>query len=344
MGIKFRMVEELMHFQDPTKDWQPFSRKTEVRYDPLTGQSTRILYYPIGKLNPPDYSDLASKTKAAGCPFCPDLLERLTPKFPPEISSEGRFVKGESTIFPNMFPYGKHSAVGIFSGEHYVKLDQFETKMLADGFANAADYLWAVKRNDTGAKYASINWNYMPIAGASIIHPHLQIIASSEASNYQALACRSAETYFSQNHSNYYYDLIAKEKELNQRYIGQTATITWLSAFAPQGQMDIYAIFADCHGLEQITPTHWEGFSQGLIYIMRYLLQNDFISFNLAVYVTMEESNKDAVHARLIPRTTLGLVGTNDINYFKVLHNEALSLKNPEEAASELKAFFPKGQ
>jgi len=51
--------------------------------------------------------------------------------------------------------------------------DRFDRRSLADAIAGTAE---ALARS---SGYASINWNYLPSAGASIVHPHLQGMADS---------------------------------------------------------------------------------------------------------------------------------------------------------------------
>lgn len=342
MAIQFRVEEEWMEFYDPTKDWQLFSRKTEVRYCPLTGDTSRILEYPLGQLNPPDYREIAEKTRQMGCPFCPENLFQVTPRYPEKIHVEGRFKRGEAVVFPNLYPYGKHSGVAIFSGRHYVPLDEFTEEMLTDGFLVAKDCLEAIHRVDPASIYTSINWNYMPMAGASIIHPHLQVVATPHPSNYQRRTL-SAAKQFLENHGNSYYTLLLQEeRERGQRWICENESLGWVHSFAPQGQMDILGIFKGVETLAQLTEEKVRQMAKDLLVIFSYLKENRFVSFNLSLFVPVTPSPGYQAHVRLIPRTTLGMIGTSEINYFKVLHNEPLSLKKPEETAQELKREFEK--
>lgn len=341
MSIPFRMEIEDMHFYDPTQDWAPFSRKAEVRYDPLTGQSARILYYPIGEIPRVDHAQMAAQT-ADFCPFCPDKVERVTPRFPEAITPLGRFHRGESIIFPNMFPYDRHSAVGIFSRQHYVQLNEFTALMMVDGFLNSQAYLRAVLEHDPDSVWQSINWNYMPVAGGSIIHPHLQIVASPEATNYQRSTYAAAQLYRESTDENFYHVLVAEEERRQERSVGVTGggKVHWTVAFAPQGQIDIIGVLPAKSRLVDLDADEWAALADGLLPIFAYFHNQNFTAFNLAAFGAPVISNAYSVHVRVVPRTTLGLLGTSDNNYFKVLHNEALSLKNPEEAASELRAVF----
>ena len=342
MAIQFRVEEEWMQFYDPTNGWKPFSRKTEVRYCPLTGDTSRILEYPMGRLNPPDYRPIAEKTKDLGCPFCPENLLQVTPKYPEAIHEEGRFKRGEAVVFPNLFPYGKHSGVAIFSGKHYVPLNEFTEEMLTNGFLVALDCLKAIHRVDPTSIYMSINWNYMPMAGASIIHPHLQVVATPHPSNYQRKTLQAAREFVERYGTSYYTLLIQEERKHDQRWICENESLAWVHAFAPQGQMDFLGIFKGGETLAQLTEEKIREMAKDLLVIFGYLKANQFVSFNLGLFVPVVSSPGYHAHVRIIPRTTLGMLGTSEINYFKVLHNESLSLKKPEDTALELKKRFEK--
>ena len=90
-------------------------------------------------------------------------------------------IQGEAVVFPNLFPYSKHNAVVRMCDQHYVKLDEFTAPMIANSFSAAHNYLNKVIAQDPETAYASINWNYLPPSGGSILHPHIHVLASEHA-------------------------------------------------------------------------------------------------------------------------------------------------------------------
>jgi UDPglucose--hexose-1-phosphate uridylyltransferase len=70
----------------------------EVRVDPLTGHTSRIL--PDRGLMPPNDFDLEAfaRENQERCPFCPDRIEQLTPRLPRPIHPDGRIVQGEAAL------------------------------------------------------------------------------------------------------------------------------------------------------------------------------------------------------------------------------------------------------
>ena len=39
----------------------------------------------------------------------------------PTYEASGRLIRGASVLFPNLFPYGAHSAVSLFDDRHFVE-------------------------------------------------------------------------------------------------------------------------------------------------------------------------------------------------------------------------------
>lgn len=338
--INFRREEEYFVFQNPGEPGEMFRRKTEIRFDPLTGESSRLVFDPGLKLTPPDYTEIGENTKGPKCPFCEENIKQVTPKFPSEINPEGRIQVGESILFPNLFPYSKHNGVAIFSGQHYVKLLEFTEDVIANAFRGARLYLDKVVETDPQVRYASINWNYLPYAGSSILHPHIQVIASEQPTNYQARTIEEGEKFYATHRQNYYEALLEEETKLGQRLIKSGECISWLHAFAPKSHLDFIGIFQGIHSLEHLADGHWQVLAQDLTKVFRYLDSQGLASFNMLLHVPIKENPADLVHLRLVPRLTIGFLETSDINFFQMLHQEPLSYKVPEEVVKEIQELL----
>ncbi|MDR7078170.1 galactose-1-phosphate uridylyltransferase [Neobacillus niacini] len=163
MTIEFRKQGEVFSFQD--NQGNDIERKTEIRFDPLTGESSRLIFDPGLKIQPPDYTEVGKETCGKNCPFCSENLLKLTPLFKREITEQGRISQGSAVVFPNLFPYSKHNGVVIFSDQHYVRLEEFTIEMIKDAFLAAQTFIQRVAALDSKAKHASFNWNYLPLSG-----------------------------------------------------------------------------------------------------------------------------------------------------------------------------------
>lgn len=176
MTVPFRKHEEWFSFRD--SQGNPIERKTEIRFDPLTGETSRLIFDSGAPMPLPDYEEVAKQTGGAKCPFCSENILKITPEFPERIAEEGRIVQGHAIVFPNLFPYGKHNSVVIFSDQkHYIPLNEFTDSMIKDAFMAAQTYIQKVAEVDVEARHASINWNYLPFSGGSVLHPHIQVVS-----------------------------------------------------------------------------------------------------------------------------------------------------------------------
>ncbi|MCQ6281677.1 hypothetical protein [Bacillus sp. EB600] len=338
MTIEFRKVEEWFTFKDSQGNL--IERKTEIRFDPLTGESSRLIYDPGLKIIPPDYTEVAVQTGGTNCPFCSENLVKMTPIFLEEITGEGRIQQGIAVVVPNLFPYSKHNGVVIISDQHYVRLEEFTTSMLRDAFMAAQIYIQKIVPTDSKAKYASINWNYLPLSGGSILHPHIQVMVSESPTNYQFRTIEKTDAFEREMGKVYFTSLLEKEKNLGERWIGEVGNIAWMHAFSPKGQNDFMAIFSQRHSVNDLIEQDWLNFAKGLTAIFSTLSEQGLESFNLSINLSMDPEANQPIHARLIPRHTLGFLNTSDINFFQALHQETLSFKAPEEIAVKARHYF----
>ncbi|GAB4331154.1 MAG: hypothetical protein Kow0099_02290 [Candidatus Abyssubacteria bacterium] len=339
MAIQFLKETCVTKFLDPTSNFEPNERLTEIRVDPLTGRTSRLIFFPIRELPKPDLRELVERS-LGWCPFCSSMVESVTPKFPPDLFEEERIRQGTALVFPNMYPYDTFSAVAIFSGEHFKPLTDFSPESLRDGFSASQRYLRRAREADaSAAAYSSINWNYMPLSGGTIVHPHLQIISGRMATNYQRQVIEASKGYAARYGRSYWAELIEEERRIGERYIGKRGEVSWLASFAPKGFVEISAIFEGVCEIHDIGEPDWLCFCEGLTAAMKYLDSKGFWSFNLAIYSGGGDEHF-RVHAKLIPRAQLPPMNTSDINYFNTLHDEVLSIFRPEEVCQEAKRFF----
>ncbi|MEZ7171632.1 hypothetical protein [Sporosarcina sp. OR05] len=343
MTISFHSHEEFFTFHDPLQNGDLIDRKTEIRFDPLTGESSRIIYDMGAPFVPKDYAELAKLTEGEKCPFCTPNVLTSTPRFPDELVEGGRFIHDQAVVFPNLFPYSKHNAVVRMADQHYVTLEQFTTDLITNACKAAHQYIENIVEFDPQTKYVSVNWNYMPPSGGSIVHPHLHVLASEQPTNYQAVITEKSKEYYAKNGENYYLALAEKEQSLGERWIGETGTIRWVHAYAPKSHMDFIGM-TKAASLQHLTDEDYENLADGLLRFFTYFTAVGIGSFNLALCIPIQASEAETVHLRLLPRMTVGMLESSDCNVFNYLHAEPLSLKVPEQVTKEVQRFFIEGK
>jgi len=336
--MEFAKIIKVSRFLDPFDNFSETEKISEVRYDPLTNHSTRILYFPIKELERADLSNLIDQSKTF-CPFCPELVDRVTPKFAPSLLNKERYSRGEALCFPNAFPYDENGAVTIMSHAHYVSLTDFSTEMLSNAFQCCTDFLADVIIKQPEVIYQSINWNYMPLAGGSIIHPHLQITASSTPTNYYSELDFALARYRRNHNSDYWHDLVAEEKTSGERFVTATESISWLVAFAPMGVIDFIGVFNGISMPGEVSEEVLADLVSGILNFMKYIDLLNMHSFNLSLYFLFDD-NLFTPHVRMCPRVSIPPFGTSQINYMRMLHNETLTTMKPEEVCTALKQIW----
>jgi len=341
MAVRFKKSVREIRLLDPTQGFKENLFKFEFRIDPLTRIRSRIMNLKFRLPNLPDLEKIITISKERHCPFCGDNLEKMTPKFPLEFIPEGRLRMGEAVLFPNFMPYDQNNAVAIFSKEHFIGLTQFSEERLINGFLVSQSFLERVQKNNAKNKYFSINWNYMPPSGGSLVHPHLHLMGDKDPSGHHKLILKRGKRFWKKFKVNYWADLINEEKKLGERFLGETGNVCWLLHFAPKGMMfDVMGVFVEKFSLLELSAEDFRDFARGLQKIFLYLEKNNLFSFNLTIFSGLSEKDYFWTHARLIPRFTIPPMDTSDTNFTGLLHDESLSIMKPEDVCQEMKPFF----
>ncbi|MDD1727918.1 MAG: galactose-1-phosphate uridylyltransferase, partial [Methanospirillum sp.] len=288
----------------------------EYRIEKLTGFRTRIcperLKRGIGSVSLPTYPD-------DGCPFCPDRIEEATPVF-----ADGTRIRvGESLTFPNLYPYAVYHVVTAITRAHSVQ--RFTTKQIVDALKGQITAL----ENQEG--YVSINWNFLPSAGASLAHPHLQGLCDSTPDTMPARYFTAGLPYFQSYGTNYFNDMKEYAEQSESDLPG--TSLFWYAHPVPIGEREIRCIlpFTKIHEFHQVLGD----FASDLVMILEFYRELGTSAFNMAIFFAHQES-RDHVSAfcSLISRINPNPQSTSDTAFMERLHLEPVILTLPEELAS----------
>ena len=152
MGISFIKFKDHVRVKNPFKDFRMDEIPFEIRYDPLTGQSTRVFDLPYRPVSRPDFEALVTKSREMRCPFCPESLEKATPLFRAEIIPGGRIQEGTAWLFPNLLPLDRYAGVCIFGKDHFIGPGDFTADTIRDGFTAAHIFIKSIARHDPGVR------------------------------------------------------------------------------------------------------------------------------------------------------------------------------------------------
>ena len=305
----------------------------DVRVDPLTGHTSRIL--PNRGLMPPNEFDLEAyaRENQPRCPFCPDRIERLTPRLSPAIEPEGRIVRGESVLFPNLHAYSSHSCVSVYSLRlHYLPLGRITERLLADNLAAQVAYAKAVMAADPDSRWASINANHMLPSGSSLFHPHLQGIVDSQPTTVQRMLANVPAARFD--------DYLAAELRSGERVLGRTGRVQWLASFAPIAPAEVRAFLAGVSSPAELDEDLIAELADGLTRALHAYAEMGYESFNLAIYGAPPGTAGYPLNLRIACRSNLTAFYRSDSTFLERLHWEGAVDLAPEDVADRIRGRF----
>ena len=347
MTIRFESSIRYSKILSPLNNFQSVTQAIDHRTDPLTGRRVLVLKermeYVKKFIDTDDafLRELVDST-ANSCPFCPSVVLSKSPMFPPEITNEGRIQVGDAICFPSLFAHEDFNAIVVPTKAHGLQLDQLNPSIFVDGLKACLEYFERVRSHKPEAKSAAIIMNFLPPAGSTIAHCHIQALASDIdfQSNEQLL--EASRKYFENNHSSYWSDLVATEKESRERYLGRIGDVDWLTPFAPMGLNEAQAILTGKSSFNQLSNSNLHELADGLVRVLKYYHETGVRSFNAMIYSGQlgEQSNYFSVGLRIVSRYGYKPRFVSDIWALQYLMGEQEVYGSPEETAAKLRPYF----
>jgi UDPglucose--hexose-1-phosphate uridylyltransferase len=255
-------------------------------------------------------------SNADGCPFCPDAVMTVTPTFP-----EGnRIIRGESVTFPNLFPFGEGHVVTVMTRDHAVTT--FNRQQVVDALLAQIE---ALRRADG---YASINWNFLPSAGASLVHPHMQGLSDSHPSRIADLYLDASDQYRKKQGRNYW-DALREQERVSDRYLFGDE-ILWSAHAVPVGEREVRGILP-ISALEEM-ENYADLLAQGILEIISLYRELGTFAFNMSVFFD-KRGNDHGFRAfcSMISRINPNPSSTSDSAFMERLHLEPVIMTLPED-------------
>jgi len=340
-ALRFR--KQLVNAPYIHPDGRKVEGRIEVRTSPVTGRTSRIAFNrakekEAGTDRLPDPPPDAAHT--AACPFCPPQLYTRTPRLVPSHFPRDRMVEGESVLFPNLYPYGRYSAVSIFDRRHFVEIGTASLKSYTNCFINCARYLKILHQKEGQAGYMAITQNHLPSAGGSLVHPHLQVHADTVATNYHRFLKHRCTDYHQGTGRHLFSDYLTHEIEKGGRYIGKTGRWHWMAAFAPEGFYEIWAILPGVFSLPGLNRDAWQDLAGGVLNTQRYYRSLYRNGYNLGLLG--QEGGKPGLELRVVimARSNYAAWVRNDHTGFEVMLGDMTTFTTPEDTARQAKVFW----
>ncbi|MDH3392114.1 MAG: hypothetical protein OEL85_10000, partial [Desulfobulbaceae bacterium] len=248
---------------------------------------------------------------------------------------------GEALLFPNLFSIGTYHPVIRLCDAHFLKLSEFTPELIANGFLAARQFIRIAYEKDQTIGYAAVTANYLFPAGASLVHPHLQMIATPIPYSYQARMLEACSKWQKNNGTSYFTDLIQEEKG-GPRHVGQIGKWHWLTPFSPLGSNEVMAIHEDSVDLGDLSEDDINNLSAGISKVLCHYETLGYLSYNYALYSVREERGDGSFRLllKIITRQNLYPNYRNDDYFLQKLLQSELIITPPEELAEELRKSF----
>lgn len=225
----------------------------ELRKDPIVGRW--VIISTDRAKRPTDFVREAVKPKGGFCPFCPGNES----KTPPEVlayrpSGTGRDTPGWTVrVVPNKFPALQiegslnRAADGMFDkmagiGAHEVIIETPEHDLPIGGMTEKRieDVMWAYRdrildlKKDKRFKYIMVFKNHGTAAGATLEHPHGQLIALPIVPKHVLEELDGAKQYYAFKERCVFCDIIRQEIDEGVRVVAENEGFLTLAPYAPR--------------------------------------------------------------------------------------------------------------
>jgi galactose-1-phosphate uridylyltransferase len=343
-SLDFKSITRKSKFHNPLKDFLEDVHTIEFRWDPLLGTISIINRNLTGKAQvlfgetDHDLIEQVAEESRANCFMCPEKVTQYTPKYAANFIHSGRITKGDATLFPNLFPLSEFHAVCALTKDHYLELKNFSQDFLIDGLQACLEFIrQATNKADSTMNYATINCNYLFPAGASVVHPHIQVLGGDIPYTFLDRLLKESYNYFQKYSSNYWKDLVIKEKEMNERYIGRTGTVEWITSFSPIGTNEIQGIVLNKSNFLELTDNDIISLVDGLSKILHYYGEEGWSTFNFTLYSgPLTEVEWFSCNLRIVSRPNVYKNYRADDYFLQKLLGTEILVTSPELLAKEL--------
>ncbi len=347
MGLVFRKETHIKTFHNPLKNFEPEGQEVELRFDPLLDHfavfnpaledKARLFF------GPQDWElvEKVAETTKENCFMCPPKVWEITPKYPEDFIPDGRLRRGECTLFPNLFPITPRHAVIAVGEAHFRRLEEFSPQLVADGLALGLEFLRLVAEEDPVMRFGTVCANFLPPAGASLVHPHFQVVAAKEAFPQLKRFLEASLNFYTEKGKNFWEELAAEEKE-GPRFLGQKGRVTFVAAFAPLGGNEVIGVIEGARGLAEITQEDVLDLGRGISAVLKGYARLGYGTFNFTLFLPPldERTGWFCPHIRLITRQNFYENYRTDDYFLQRQLGSELIITPPERVAEIIRPFF----
>lgn len=244
---------------------------SEFRQDPISGDW--VIIAPGRAKRPDELIKKRAPRKRAPKSTCPFEDLKKSGNWPPIIAYPDA-KNWEIVVIPNKYPalshldgHAKDEYVGVYRmkrgvGEHELVVGYDHDKGLADVSPSVASKIFAIFQERSRAMvgdpcyaYVSVFMNWGPTAGASLWHPHYQILTLPIVPPHVAHSLRGAEAYFKKHKRCVRCDALKEDRKDGTRVIAENADAIAVAPFASRRPFEVSIMPKKHFSYFEKTPT-----------------------------------------------------------------------------------------
>lgn len=260
----------------------------DLRRDPVTGRW--VIIATDRARRPTDF--VRESAKPAGgryCPFCPthesktppEVLAyrssgasnepgwtlRVVPNKFPALRIEGNLDRQGEGLYDHMNGVGAHEVI-IESAEHMATASDMTDRQTADVFFAFRDRVVDLKK-DTRLRYVLLFKNQGEAAGATMEHPHSQLIALPVVPKRVLEEMEGARRYFEYRERCIYCDIVQQELAEGKRVVLETDHFVVVTPYASRFPFEMWVI-------PRRHESHFEKVDAGTIHDLGVVMRSAF--------------------------------------------------------------------
>jgi len=294
----------------------------EIRKDYLTGRYT--IFSPKRADRP---HDVKKKKQKAKCPFCPGN-EYMTPPAVLEMKKNGRW---QIRVTPNKFPIMNAHEVVIESPEHEKDIAMEPVKKIEEILDVYAKRYVALSKQK-GIKYVQIFRNRGEKGGASLAHPHTQIIGTPAIPALVSQEMNACKKYRAKYKRCMLCDL-AKNESRKERFVAKNSSFVAFTPYASRYPYETWIV--PVRHASRISDMDKKQIHDFADMLKKILLKLDKVlnkpAYNFIIHQSpLRGYGHYHMHLEILPVTTI-------VAGFEKSTDYAVNLTLPEEAAKQLR-------
>ncbi|MCK4739224.1 MAG: galactose-1-phosphate uridylyltransferase [Deltaproteobacteria bacterium] len=233
----------------------------ELRKDPIIGRW--IIISTERGMRPADFIVTPPRTKGGFCPFCPgneastpDEITayrnndskpntkgwhvRVVPNKFPALKVECQLDRTGDGVYDKMQGVGAHEVI-IESPDHNETLGTISTKQFEEVLWAYRDRIIDLKK-DERLRYILIFKNHGEAAGASLEHPHSQLIALPIIPKRVGEELSGSLEYYKFKERCIFCDIIRQEKNQQERIVTENKDFIAITPYAPKAPFEVWIL------------------------------------------------------------------------------------------------------